>query len=84
MKYSIKNMKTLTGGQILNFLKITKTWNFVSLNSTPLHSLTTVTSLEAANGHHFTSQQQTHQWDVPFRVPTIVGPLHLVVPFIFH
>jgi len=27
--------------------------------------------------------EQTHQWDVPFGVPTSEGPLHLVVPFIF-
>jgi len=34
---------------------------------------------------HFTPQKQTHQWDVPFGVPpTSEGPLHFVVPFIFH
>ena len=29
-------------------------------------------------------QYQTHQWDVPFGVPTSIGPLHLSFSFIFN
>jgi len=30
------------------------------------------------HSHHFTPQQETHQWDVLFGVPTSEGPLRLV------
>ena len=37
---------------------------------------------EAAHGRHFTPQQQTHWWDVPFIVATNVCLLHFAIPFI--
>ena len=36
------------------------------------------------HGHHFTPQQQTHRWDVPFGVPMSARPVHLVFLFIFN
>jgi len=33
------------------------------------------------HSHHFTPQQQTHQWDVPFEVPPSEGPLRLFGSF---
>ena len=51
------------------------------------HSLTTFASLEpkrSSDSHHFMPQQQAHQWDVPFGVPTSVCPVHLLFSFIFN
>ena len=84
MKYSIKTRKCLlvTGYRI--FFKSPK---LEILSHLLPHSLTTVASLEpkrVVNGHHFTPQQQTHWWDVPFGVLMGVRPVHLVFPFIFN
>ena len=65
----------------VEFNKIATTWNFVSLHSLTrslIHSLPDHSCKAAVNGDHFTPQQQTYLWDVPFKVPTSVGPLDAI------
>ena len=78
MKYSIKNKKPVTGYRI--FLK-----SQISSHSLTDHSCKPKSPNETANSYHFMPLQQTHQWDVPFGVPTSVCPVSLLVlPFIFN
>ena len=73
-------------------LKIAQNSNFSLTASLPHslpHSLTDHSCKpraqnEVAHSHHFIPQQQIHQWDVPFWVPTSVRPVCLVFPFIFN
>jgi len=76
MKYIVKNTKSLTGGLIWSFKKSPK----VKILS---HSLTDHSCKPRArvHSHHFTPQQQTQQWDVPFGIPMSEGPLHLIGSF---
>ena len=78
---ALKTRKRLLAAGYRIFFKLSK----LEISSHSL--LTTVASLdpnEAAHGHHFTPQQQTHQWVVSFGVPTSVRPVCLVFSFIFN